>query len=456
MPLRDPINRRQLLQYTGAAGVGIALSASILDARPALAQDEEVDLTFMHWGDLNEKNALSEVIKKFEEANPNISIDQQHVPDDYYTKLNTVAAAGELPDIFHLSLVNSFEWATEGRLLDMTPYVDSTPSFANRMPDTFLYSAPEKTFGTPNAIVLNMLYYNTELFEEAGVAPPPATAADALTWDEFVQVAKAMTKDGSGKTALEEGFDPSNISQYGFALTGTNRWYGLLRSNGGDVADADGTTYTLNSPEAVQVFQNLQDLIHVHHVAPSPAQMENMPATAVQLQSRRVAMTIDGSFQMMTLGESKVPVGVGALPHFGIPLSSIGGALTAINAQTPYIDECVAFWLFHNDPAHTIDLYQRGLWMPLEMKYYTEQTEIEKWTNNEYHPEGFLDAGVDYFLNHSVHSTDWTFKNWSVIGPRVTAGLDFIYSGEKTARQALDDLAPEIQPLLAGRNPGTK
>lgn len=449
--LETAISRRRMLKTAGVGGA--ALAAAMLAARPAHIRAQEVELTFMHWGDLNEKTAITNVIKKFQDENPGITINQQHVPDDYATKLNTLAAAHQLPDLFHMSEGPAHTWAAEGRLMDLTPYVDQYPQFKDRLPQTFYYFAEGHTHGTMNAAEIMMLFYNRDLFEKAGVPAPPASAATAYTWDQFVETAKALTLDAGGRNASDPEFDPENIRQYGISFpTGWTGWYPLLRSNGGNITNADGTQLTLNTPEAVEVFQRLQDLIYTHHVAPTPSQAENLPATSIQLQTQRVAMVIDGQWNLLSLGEAGVPVGVGVLPSFKEPITVIVGSITAINAATAHPAETLAFWLYHNDPQKNLDLFQRGLMMPLEAKYYTDQASIDYWTANEFHPEGYREAGVDYLAQNSV-SSPVTLRGWETIESRLTAGLDPVWLGKQAPQDALVVLEPDVQALLQGKFP---
>ncbi|MGC4105381.1 MAG: sugar ABC transporter substrate-binding protein [Thermomicrobiales bacterium] len=446
----SPMNRRGFLK---TAGAGVALSAAILAARPAAAKQDKVTLTFMHWGDLNEKTAITNVIKKFEEANSNITIDQRHVPDDYGTKLNTLAAANDLPDLFHMSEGPAHAWAADGKIMDMTQYRDKYPVFGDRLPQTFYYYAPGKTFGTMNAAEIMMLFYNREMFEESGVTPPPAKASEALSWDEFVALAKSVTVDNSGKTANDPDFDGDNIRQYGISFPrGWLGWFPLVKSNGGDLTDADATTFTLNSDEGAEVIQKLQDLIYVHKVAPTPSQAENLPATSVQLQSRRVAMVIDGQWSLLSLGEAQVPVGVAVLPTLKTPTTVIVGSITAVHADTEHPDEALAFWLFHNDPVHNLDLFARGLMMPLEEKYYIDQASIDLWTKNSAHPDGYIDAGVNYLKDNSI-SSPVVLKDFEKIDAAISAGLDAVWLNKATAKDALDTMASDVQALLKGKYP---
>jgi multiple sugar transport system substrate-binding protein len=445
------IDRRRVLKTAGAGGA--ALAAALLAARPAHIRAQEVKLTFMHWGDLNEKTALENVIKKFQDENPGIRIDQQHVPDDYGTKLNTLAAANELPDLFHMSEGPAHTWAAEGRVMDLTDYRSQYPQFNDRLPQTFYYYDVGRTFGTMNAAEIVMLFYNREMFEEAGVAVPPSAAGSAYTWDQFVETAKQLTLDSDGRNATDPEFDADNIQQYGISFpTGWLGWYPLLRSNGGDITTPDGMTLTLNTPEAIEVFTRLQELIYTHRVAPTPAQAENLPATSVQLQTRRVAMVIDGQWNLLSLGEAEVPVGVGVLPSFKQPTTVIVGSITAIHGETEHPAEALAFWLYHNDPQKNLDLFQRGLMMPLEEKYYTDQASIDYWTANEFHPTGYREAGVDYLRNNSV-SSPVTLRGWETIESRIIAGLDPLWLGEQAPQDAITAMEPSVQELLQGKFP---
>lgn len=140
----------------------------------------------------------------------------------------------------------------------------------NKLKFSYLYSEPGKSIGNYTALEVMQLFYNKELFTEAGVPVPPADPQKAWTWGEFLEIAKKLTKDQNGKHPGDSGFDPKNIVQYGFAF-GNDRssWGPLLASNGGALTDKTGKKkYTLNRPESVEVFQKLQDLVLKEHVVP--------------------------------------------------------------------------------------------------------------------------------------------------------------------------------------------
>jgi multiple sugar transport system substrate-binding protein len=437
-------------------GGGLALGAGLaggLAHRPRTRAQEDVNLTFMHWGSLLEKEEMGKTIEAFEEAHPDISVDQQYVPGDYDTKLNALVAAGDVPDVFYIGS-SVYDWAKEGRLLDFTPYIGQYPQVQDRLPETFMYSEPGRTIGNWIAVEMCTLYYNRDLFDEAGVPYPPADAASAYTWDQLVETAKLLTLDNDGRNAADPEFDPDNIKQYGITIPRWHYgWYPLLRSNGGDFTDETGTQFIMDSPEAVDLFQKLQDLIHVHHVSPTPTQDENMPATNVRLQTRRVAIAVDGQWALLDVAATGMNFGMGVLPKLQEPRTILSCASTVISADTPNVEAAVEFYVSHTDPALNITPFANGLWMPLERKYYTDPALIDSWTANDAHPPEFRTAVIDYTLNNSVNHIAETLQNWSALDPRITSSLDPLWLNEKNATDVLADMKAAVQPLLQGKTP---
>lgn len=412
---------------------------------------EPVRLKFMYWGSAFEKQAMENMVEAFNKSHPDIVVQAEHVPGDYAAKINTLMATNELPDIAYLSEPLSMKWGAEGRLLDMKPYMELYPQLAERLEQTYYNPAPDKTLGTNTAVEMITLYYNKDLFEEAGVAPPPTKGENAWTWDEFVETAKKLTKDNNGNTPFDPGFNPNSIVQYGVSFpTWIGGWYPFLLSNGGDITNDDGTQYTLDSPEAIEVFQKLQDLMYVHHVAPTATQQQNMPATNVRLQTKKVAMAIDGQWALLDFASTKMNFGMGVLPKFKEPKTIVLGSPTVIFANTAHPDEAIRFYLYHNDPKQ-VDLYAKGLWMPLEEKYYTDPAEIAYWTDNEAHPPEYKDAVIDFTLNYAGRSPMYFLKNMAEIEPVINAALDKLWTNKEPAEKVLRDLKQEVQPLLQGK-----
>ena len=111
----------------------------------------------------------------------------------------------------------------------------------------------------PYGLDTRVLYYRTDLLEEAGFTAPPQT------WDQLVEYAQALTKDLDGD---------GNIDQWGFVSLGlagqvfnTYTFFDFLFQKGGQIFDEDGNP-TFNSPEGVEALQFMVDLKNLYEVMP--------------------------------------------------------------------------------------------------------------------------------------------------------------------------------------------
>ena len=390
---------------------------------------QTVELTFTYWGSPFEKEAVERMIQSFNDSHENIQVRGQHIPDAYFEKISTMVAGGTQPDVGYLGEVNALQWAQEGVLLDLTSYFKSDPEASSRLPATYYNYDGEKTIGTNTAAETIIMYYNKDLFDAAGVSYPPSKASEAWTWDEF--------------------------DTYGISFP---TWWGgytpLIYSNGGKLVSDDGTEFMMNSPEAVEVLQKMQDLIYVHHVAPTPAQAEALPSADIMMQSGKVAMSIDGHWKVLDYSQLGFNWGMGVLPYFKEPTTIVLGSPTVIFAGTQHPDEAFEFYKFHNDPTQ-VDLYAKGLWMPLQLSYYTDPAKTAEWLDaieGVYPPEA-RDVLIDYTLNNTpIQPVQYWLKNSAqIFSEAIDPAIGALWSNEMTAQEAMDQAAAAAKDLLQGR-----
>jgi multiple sugar transport system substrate-binding protein len=105
--------------------------------------------------------------------------------------------------------------------------------------------------------------YNKDLFDAAGVPYP----AEDWTMDDMLEAALALTTE-----------DVWGFSGYYDTVVGLGNEQGiaLVGPWGGEVLDETETKILLDTPEAKAGLQFFADLIHVHKVAPLPAQAQAM------------------------------------------------------------------------------------------------------------------------------------------------------------------------------------
>ncbi|MRN52147.1 ABC transporter substrate-binding protein [Paenibacillus monticola] len=437
-----------------------ANTASENTASPSASGDEgsneSITLRMSVWGAPAEVAAYKFAIKKFEAQFPNVKVDLQHIATDYDTKLTTMVAGNDVPDIAMMESGSiAFPLGEQGKFYNLQEFLDTDPDInVDKLVPNIMYSLePGNVIGIGPGPESFGLFYNEDIFKDAGISPPPAKVSEAWTWDEFVDVAKQLTIDNKGRNAKDPDFDPKNIKQYG---VNASTWWGIysnfIYSNGGDFISADGKTFGLNQPEAVEAIQKVADLMNVHHVSPSPVQAKNIPATNVALQTKKVAMAIDGQWTTANLAQSKFNFNVGVLPVMKEPVTTVVAGMFSIFKSTKHPQESWELLKALLDPEAAIDMITSGTWMPSYKDWYTDPELIAKWTEGlDSRPSGYKDAIIDVILTKSHQTPTGYVKNFNKIMDVVNPALDKVWLGQQTAQEAMDAIAPKAQAQVKGR-----
>lgn len=426
----------------------------VLPATPPAPTPEAVTLHFTYWGSEVERAAVENTVRAFEAAYPHIRVQAEHIPNaEYVARLSAMFAAGNPPDVGYLFETHAALWASGGRVLDLTDVIRADPQLSDRLPETYYYYSPGKTLGTSTASETTLLFYNKAMFDAAAVPYPPSDPAEAWTWDEFVAAARALTTDSGGHHPGEPGFDPTQINAYGATLA--KEWwayYPFIYSNGGQIVNEDGTRLMLDSPEAIEAIQALSDLMWVDHVAPTPDAVRRLPAPEVLFQTGQLGMLVDGQWKLLDFATMEgLSYGVAVLPKLKQPKTMIFGSPTVIFAGTQHLDAAIQFYKYHNDPQ-VVDLFERGLWMPLHRAYYTEPDRIAAWLDNPAHPPEARGALVDYTLCCVVRAPHYYVKNFGQIeAEAIQPAMAQVWANALAPAAAMDAAVSAAAPLMAGR-----
>lgn len=439
----------------------IVLSVAVVsgcETRTPTPSPTPIILHFPYWGSEVEKEAVGQMAHAFEDANPGILVKTHHFnAGEYMTQLQAMLDSGEAPDVGYLLEGYPLLWASEGKVKDMTELFRTDPDLAGRLPETFYYYTPDqKTLGTNTAVEIILLFYNQDVFDAAGLPYPPTRAEEAWTWDEFVAVARQLTSDVRGLHPGDPGFDLTRVDVFGASFA-TEHWswadyYAFIYSNGGAIVNDDGTRLMLDSPEALEAIQRLHDLMWVDNVAPTPAEAQRRPSADVQFQTGKVAMVISGQWKLLDYASMEgFNYGVAVLPKFKVPKTLILGSPTVIFANTQHPAEALKLYKFHNNPQQ-VNLFERGLWMPLETAYYTDPQKMDAWLNNAAHPSGAREAIADYTLCCVVRTPHYYVKNFGQIAEEVIQpAINEVWTNALPVAEAMARAVEEAQPLLQGR-----
>lgn len=217
---------------------------------------------------------IEDLVRRFEHENKDIHIDIRAVPgSQYQTKLKTLVAAGEPPDVFVCGDV-FFAY--------LRPFLSDLSDLARRdssevdLPD--FYPAVQRAmqpgghiYFLPQWFNVSLLYYNRRLFNDA---KEPYPTAD-WTWDDYAATAKRLTRNGTWGSNVTTGW--------------WGEWLTLVHGAGGDLFNPAMTRCTLDSPEAIQGLTFYRDTIGKFGFAPPPGEG---PSTG--FASDKIAMDYGG------------------------------------------------------------------------------------------------------------------------------------------------------------------
>ncbi len=218
----------------------------LLSAMPALAENEAVSFSYLGSG--LEEQTVNQILASYTEET-GVLTEPVHITDGYMTSLTTMASASTLPDAGYLDIAYAINWGEEGMLEDLTGL------FSQEQLDSYVegakyYTRDGKLIGISGALETIVLFYNKNMFDQAGIPYPPTDPDEAWTWEEFLDVCNQLTVDGNGKHPDEEGFDANNIISYGVSIPKFSIYLEcLLRSNYGGIFSDDYSSLLLDSPE---------------------------------------------------------------------------------------------------------------------------------------------------------------------------------------------------------------
>lgn len=257
-----------------AAGSVLAVAACSPGASDDDATGEDggdiTTVTFRLW-DEAAVAAYETSFAAFTEQNPGIEVEIEAVPwANYWEQLPLDIQSGDMADIFWTNTSNYGRYADAGNLLNITETLGDDHDEWNQAAID-LYTRDGSLWGVPQLTDSIALFYNKTLLDEAGIDPTTLAWSPDSEEDTLLPALQQLTTDSAGVTAAEDGFNPDDVSVWGFNAQNDLQaiWLDFLAQNGGQFQDGD--QFAFDSPEGVAAFQYLVDLINTEHVSPPAA-----------------------------------------------------------------------------------------------------------------------------------------------------------------------------------------
>ena len=422
------------------ASSGSAASGATKEAAEAAGQAEtqaaettaekepagEVTLNFWHHYSAQspENETLTKVlIPKFEEENPGIKVNAvSHEWADLHDKILISAKSDTLPDVARLDSAWVPEYQKMGILVPLNQEMSDFQDVSDELLESAMTTA--QIGGDSYGLALNtntkILYYNTGAFEKAGLKAP-------ATMKEFEKKKKKLSgKNDAGQQVW--GYDEPGLAGWNLCP--------FIWSMGGSLTNEDQTKATgyLNSKETVAAIQMLADLYKDQAVT--------------GWNSGDIPMTDGfgtGRYMMLLEGPWKVSELAGAYPEFEYATAPVpagdGGSISVLGGE-----DIGMFKTANKDAAWKFMKFMTGEYAQEEMAKCgqipcnKEALESDTVKKADFAP---------YIEQLKTAKSRPTVASWSEIDSELTASVTAVMNGEKTAQEAMDDLAKKVDALLA-------
>ncbi|MEU5725512.1 MULTISPECIES: sugar ABC transporter substrate-binding protein [unclassified Micromonospora] len=220
--------------------------------------------------------------------------------DDYVAKVGAAAGSGGLPDLFAADIVYVPNWVQQGLFKDLSSNINGL-GFKDSINKGHLAAGTRegKSYVLPFVLDLSMMFWNKQLFKDAGLDPEKAPA----TLEEYAAAAKAiqaLKKDGVYGTAT--GLN------CGGCLVFT--WFPTIWASGGEVLSEDGAKSKLADDTAQKVYSTWRDLWKSGAVLPS-SKDEAGPTWTAGFTQGKVGLMF---YPATLLSSTPFDVGVAGIP----------------------------------------------------------------------------------------------------------------------------------------------
>ena len=256
--------------YTGLALAGSGLLAACGNQSSASNQIAPAGskisgtLTVTYLGTADQQVVWNKLFALFRQKYPDVQLTAQANASNnwatYFNAISTQIAGGKVPDVVQVATEGQRLFASRGLVQPIDDYLARDKNeMAEYYADTDPHlrqlgaqSSPDgKTYYLPGEYNPMCIWYNVDMFHQAGVNEPD----DTWTWDDFLAIAKKIAKPGVYGFRAEAAY-----------FTGIMPW---VLSNGGNVLNSDWTKSTATDPAVVEALSFMRSLV-AQGISPAP------------------------------------------------------------------------------------------------------------------------------------------------------------------------------------------
>jgi multiple sugar transport system substrate-binding protein len=275
--LSAPVAQTQTFAQTTIPPTPTAVAVDTFD--PAAAGGRTVVKWYVGLGTGGDPKQIAvqrKVVDQFNQSQQSIYLTLQIVDNRVAsTTLATQIAANNVPDV--VGPVGTVGRATfDGNWLDLNPLIQATNFDMSVYEPSVIqnYNLPgQGQIGIPFAVYPSFIYFNKDLFDEAGLPYPPQHFGDTYmgkewNFDTLAALSKQLTVDEKGNDATSPDFAPDHIVQFGFDLQyGTDPRAMATLFGANRLIDSEGKAYI--PPNWLAAWNYFYSAMFVEHWMPN-------------------------------------------------------------------------------------------------------------------------------------------------------------------------------------------
>ncbi|HEX7041194.1 MAG TPA: ABC transporter substrate-binding protein [Trueperaceae bacterium] len=353
-----------------------------------------------------------------------ITVQYEPIETDYNQVLTNALSAGTAADVFYIPGETAPGIIATGKVLPITDLVDTSP-FIDSLMD--VYTVDGEVYGIPKDFNTLAVFYNEDLFDEAGVEYPNADD----DWNTFKEKLAAVSELGDDVYGACIPADFARLGAFAYA-------------NGWTPFTADGRV-DLSDPAFVDAFSFYTSLV-TEGIAVQPADVgAGWPGDC--LAQEKAAVAIEGAWIIGFLRDAapNLPYGSTLLPKSpttGERGNFIYTVAWGVNADSPNRDAAVKVLEALTSPEAQQFILEEGLAIPsrealADNPYFQEDSREARGNLTVF--EGASDGNVLGFQFGTV-GTDY-------MGPLNNAATA-VMTGQATVDEALTAAQVELDAIL--------
>lgn len=211
-------------------------------------------------------------------------------------KLAPAMTTGTAPALLLQGNMDLALYAGQGNIEQLDDFFDATGTDKSDFSQSALdgLSMDGHQYMIPMQWFTQYLYYNKDLFKEAGITKVPDT------WDEFAETASKITNPDK------------KVYGAGLCVSGGVTWMdSMMLSNGGKILSDDNKSSALDSPENLKTLQFIQKMANNGDTpkGATGADLDNL------MSANQLGMVINGPWMVNGLKENEINFGVAPIPQ---------------------------------------------------------------------------------------------------------------------------------------------